>query len=52
LAELRRRLADWLGREVPEPTTRRWVQRARDMGLLGVSRPGKAGEKPVRPEQP
>lgn len=28
----------------PEPTLRRWVQRARDMGLLGASTPGKAGE--------
>jgi hypothetical protein len=32
--------------QVPEPTLRRWVQRARDMGLLGQSTPGKAGEKP------
>lgn len=29
---------------VPEPTLRRWVQRARDRGLLGASTPGKAGE--------
>lgn len=52
MTELRGRLAEWLGREIPEPTARRWVQRARDMNLLGASRPGKAGEKPVRPEQP
>ena len=53
MTELRRRLAGWLGRdEIPEPTARRWVQRARDMGLLGASRPGKAGEKPISPEQP
>jgi len=31
---------------VAEPTLRRWVQRARDMGLLGQSIPGKAGERP------
>jgi hypothetical protein len=29
------------------PTIRRWVQRARDMGLLGKAIPGKAGEKPA-----
>src|ERR1041385_8185096 len=29
-----------------EPTVRRWLQRARDMGLLGASQQGKAGEKP------
>lgn len=52
MAELRRRLGDWTGRDVPEPTARRWVQRARDMGLLGASRPGKAGEKPAKPDQP
>ena len=51
MTELRRRLAEWLDREIPEPTARRWVQRARDMGLLGASRPGKAGEKPATPEQ-
>jgi hypothetical protein len=28
-----------------EATVRRWVQRARDMGLLGESVPGKAGER-------
>lgn len=28
-----------------EATIRRWVQRARDMGLLGDSIPGKAGER-------
>lgn len=27
-----------------EPTIRRWLQRCRDMGLLGESQPGKAGE--------
>lgn len=49
MAEMRRRLATWLGKEIPEPTARRWVQRARDMGLLGASRAGKAGEKPATP---
>lgn len=33
---------------VSEATARRWVQRARDMGLLGPSQPGKAGEAPRR----
>jgi hypothetical protein len=51
MTELRRRLGEWLEREVPEPTARRWVQRARDMGLLGASRQGKAGEKPMDPGQ-
>ncbi|MGO8683647.1 MAG: hypothetical protein ACLQUT_03570 [Thermoleophilia bacterium] len=32
------------------PTQRRWVQRARDMGLLGPAQPGKAGESPKEPE--
>ena len=32
------------GRPITEPTARRWVQRCRDMGLLGKSVPGKAGE--------
>jgi hypothetical protein len=31
---------------IPEPTVRRWVQQARDMKLLGPSRPGIAGEYP------
>lgn len=44
MRELRRRLGLWQGREIPEPTARRWVQRARDKGLLGASHPGKAGE--------
>jgi hypothetical protein len=52
MAELRRQLSESLDREVPEPTARRWVQRARDMGLLGASRPGVAGEKPIRAEPP
>jgi hypothetical protein len=30
-----------------EATLRRWIQRARDMGLLGPSAPGKAGEQPT-----
>lgn len=36
----------WLRKElhVSEATARRWVQRARDQGLLGPSVPGKAGE--------
>ena len=32
---------------VPEATLRRWIQRARDMGLLGPSMAGKAGEQPA-----
>lgn len=52
MAEMRGRLSEWLERDVPEPTARRWVQRARDMGLLGASRPGKAGEKLAVTEQP
>lgn len=39
-------LAEHLG--VSEATVRRWVQRARDQGFLGESRPGKAGETPRR----
>jgi hypothetical protein len=31
---------------VSESTLRRWTQRARDMGLLGPSRSGRAGEHP------
>lgn len=38
MKELARRLS------TSEATARRWVQRARDMGLLGASQPGKAGE--------
>jgi hypothetical protein len=34
-----------------EATVRRWVQRARDMGLLGPSTPGRAGEGPARVDQ-
>lgn len=34
-----------------EATARRWVQRARDMGLLGESQAGKAGERPQRKEE-
>jgi hypothetical protein len=30
-----------------DATVRRWIQRARDMGLLGPSTPGKAGEQPA-----
>jgi transposase-like protein len=30
-----------------EATVRRWIQRARDMGLLGPSTAGKAGEQPA-----
>jgi len=33
-----------------EATVRRWVQRARDMGLLGASTPGRAGEGPALAE--
>lgn len=46
MRELMRRLSIWKGREIPEPTARRWVQRARDMGILGPSHSGKAGEYP------
>jgi len=49
MQQLIRRLEDWKGYPVPEPTARRWVQRARDMGLLGPSRPGVAGEYPQDP---
>jgi hypothetical protein len=38
-------------RQQSEATVRRWVQRARDMGLLGASTPGRAGEGPVRVDQ-
>jgi hypothetical protein len=34
-----------------EATVRRWVQRARDMGLLGESVPGKAGEGSKQKQQ-
>ncbi|MGP4024387.1 hypothetical protein [Actinomadura sp. 3N407] len=51
MQELRRRLGLWRGREIPEPTARRWVQRARDSGLLGESQPGKAGERPRRKDR-
>jgi hypothetical protein len=45
----------WLALEVktredkptPESTVRRWLQRCRDMGLLGPSMPGKSGEAPA-----
>lgn len=42
----------WLKGELhaSEPTIRRWVQRARDRGLLGPSIPGKAGEAPTEGE--
>jgi hypothetical protein len=48
MRELCRRLALAFGESspVPEPTARRWVQQARDMKLLGPSRPGIAGEYP------
>jgi hypothetical protein len=46
MRQLMRRLEDWKRVPVPEPTARRWVQRARDMGLLGPSRSGVAGEYP------
>jgi transposase-like protein len=36
--------------QVSEATARRWVRRARDMGLLGASTPGRAGEGPVGAE--
>jgi hypothetical protein len=36
---------------VSEATVRRWVQRARDMGLLGDSTPGRAGERSARVDQ-
>jgi hypothetical protein len=34
-----------------EATVRRWVHRARDMGLLGPSTPGRAGEGPALVDQ-
>lgn len=34
-----------------DPTIHRWLQRCRDMGLLGSSRPGKAGEYPQTTEE-
>jgi len=43
--ELRRRMGAASGHDVPEPTARRWIQRARDKGLLGEATPGKAGER-------
>ncbi len=50
MQELTRRLGIkpnwWSGNPAPEPTARRWVQRARDLGLLGPSRPGVPGEYP------
>jgi hypothetical protein len=35
------------GEPTPESTVRRWLQRSRDMGLLGPSMPGKSGEAPA-----
>jgi lipocalin len=37
----------WLAERmyVSLPTARRWIQRARDLGYLGASIPGKAGER-------
>jgi hypothetical protein len=35
------------GKPTPEVTVRRWLQRCRDLGLLGPSIPGKAGEQPT-----
>jgi hypothetical protein len=49
MREMIRRLTVKLKREIPEPTARRWVQRARDLGMLGPSAPGKAGEYPDHP---
>jgi hypothetical protein len=34
-----------------EVTIRRWLQRCRDLGLLGPSIPGKAGEQPLTPQR-
>jgi hypothetical protein len=36
------------GKPTPAPTIRRWLQRCRDLGLLGPSIPGKAGEQPQK----
>jgi hypothetical protein len=36
------------GKPTPEVTVRRWLQRCRDLGLLGPSIPGKAGEQPTQ----
>ncbi len=38
-------------RYVSLSTLRRWVQRAREMGLLGPAVPGKAGECPSHDSQ-
>jgi hypothetical protein len=35
------------GKPTPAVTIRRWLQRCRDLGLLGPSIPGKAGEQPT-----
>jgi hypothetical protein len=35
------------GKPTPEVTVRRWLQRCRDLELLGPSIPGKAGERPI-----
>lgn len=35
------------GKRTPVVTIRRWLQRCRDLKLLGPSIPGKAGEKPI-----
>lgn len=40
----------WLAEQMhaPEPTVRRWLQRCRDMGFIGPSQAGKAGERPTK----
>jgi hypothetical protein len=50
LTEAPRSPVKWLTEQLhaSEPTVRRWVQRARDLGLLGASTPGRAGETPTK----
>jgi hypothetical protein len=39
------------GKPTSEVTVRRWLQRCRDLRLLGPSIPGKAGEQPLPPRR-
>jgi hypothetical protein len=45
------RLVGPKGKPTPDVTIRRWLQRCRDLGLLGPSIPGKAGEQPAPPRR-
>ena len=42
---MRRQILGPTGKATPAVTIRRWLQRCRDLGLLGPSIPGKAGEQ-------